>query len=63
VFPKIITGVASRAAAIYEEALRGGYGTIVAGRKGISRVEEFNMGRVTSKLLQLAKGLAVWIVA
>jgi nucleotide-binding universal stress UspA family protein len=63
VFPRIITGVASRAAAIYEEAVRGGYGTIVAGRKGISKVEEFDMGRVTGKLLQLAKGLAVWIVA
>jgi nucleotide-binding universal stress UspA family protein len=63
VFTKIITGVASRAEAIYEEAVQGGYGTIVVGRKGLSRVEAFDMGRVTNKLSHRAKGLALWVVA
>jgi nucleotide-binding universal stress UspA family protein len=59
---KIVTGVSSRAAAIVEEAKRGGYGTIVAGRRGISEVADFSMGRVTNKLTQLAKEQSLCIV-
>ena len=59
---KIITGEESRAEAIVREAREGGYGTIVAGRRGISKVEEFSIGRVSNKVVYLAKGLAVWIV-
>ena len=59
---KIVTGAASRARAIVEEAKNGGYGTIVVGRRGLSRVEEFFMGRVSSKVMQLAKEMAVWVV-
>jgi len=59
---KISAGARSRAAAIIEEARQGGYGTIVLGRRGISRVEEFIMGRVSSKVLQLAPKMAVWVV-
>jgi nucleotide-binding universal stress UspA family protein len=59
---KIIPGVYSRAAAIYGEAVEGGYGTIVVGRRGLSRVDEFLMGRVSNKVLQLSEGKAVWIV-
>jgi len=60
---KIATGMASRAKAIVEEAENGGYGTIVVGRKGLSRVEEFIMGRVSNKVVQLAKKMAVWVVS
>ena len=60
---KILTGVASRAKAIVEEAKNGGYGTIVVGRKGLSRVEEFIMGRVSNKVVELAKEMAVWVVS
>ena len=60
---KIATGMASRAKAIVEEAKNGGYGTIVVGRKGLSRVEEFIMGRVSNKVVELAKGMAVWVVS
>jgi nucleotide-binding universal stress UspA family protein len=60
---KIVTGVASRAKAIVEEAKAGGYGTIVVGRRGLSRVEEFFMGRVSNKVIQLAKEMAVWVVS
>jgi nucleotide-binding universal stress UspA family protein len=60
---KVISGVASRAGAIFDEILRTGCGTVVVGRKGLSSVDEFDMGRVTGKLIQLAEGLAVWLVA
>jgi nucleotide-binding universal stress UspA family protein len=60
---KIITSVKSRAAAIVQEAKQGGYGTIVVGRRGITEVAEFSMGRVTNKLTQLAKEQALCIVA
>lgn len=59
---KIVTGVPSRAATIVEEAKQGGYGTIVAGRRGISEVADFSMGRVTNKLTQLAKEQNLCIV-
>jgi nucleotide-binding universal stress UspA family protein len=60
---KIVTGASSRAKTIVEEAKAGGYGTIVVGRRGLSRVEEFFMGRVSSKVIQLAKEMAVWVVS
>ena len=60
---KVISGVTSRAGAIFEEALREGYGTVVVGRKGLSNVAEFDMGRVTGKLIQLAGSVALWVVA
>jgi nucleotide-binding universal stress UspA family protein len=60
---KTVSGVASRAKAIIEEANNGGYGTIVVGRRGLSRVEEFFIGRVSNKVMQLAKEMAVWVVS
>lgn len=60
---KVISGVTSRAGAIFEEATREGYGTITVGRKGLSNVDEFDMGRVTGKLIQLAGTIALWVVA
>ncbi|MFH0785892.1 MAG: universal stress protein [Pseudomonadota bacterium] len=59
---QIITSVKSRAAAIVQEAKQGGYGTIVVGRRGITEVADFTMGRVTNKLTQLAKTQALCIV-
>jgi nucleotide-binding universal stress UspA family protein len=61
---KIVTGVTSRAGTVVNEARQGGYGTIVVGRRGLSRVEEeFTMGRVSHKVTQLARDLAVWVVS
>ena len=57
------TGVLSRAGAIIEKALKGGYGTVVVGRRGLSEVEEFSMGRVSNKVIHMAKELAVWVVS
>jgi len=60
---RMATGVLSRAGAVIEEALRWGYGTIVVGRRGLSDVEEFSMGRVSNKIIHMAKEMAVWVVS
>ena len=52
----------SRAADIIREAKDGDYGTIAMGRRGLSKVHEFLMGRVTNKVLSRAEGFAIWIV-
>jgi len=52
----------SRSADILREARAGNYGTIVLGRRGLSRVRQFILGRVTNKVLSQADGLAVWLV-
>ncbi len=58
---KVITG-ASRALALLNEAKHGRYGTLVVGRKGVSNVADFKMGRVATKVIQVSKEMAVWIV-
>ena len=52
----------SRAGDILKEAKEGSYGTIVMGRRGLTRVHEFLMGRVTTKVLHRAADFALWIV-
>lgn len=59
---KIVSRVPSRAGAIVVEALNGGYGTIVVGRRGLTNTKEFDMGRVSNKVIQMAREMAVWIV-
>ena len=59
---KIITHAHSRAGAIIKESVDSAYDTIVMGRRGLSEVYEFSMGRVSNKVIQLAKEQAVWIV-
>lgn len=59
---KIITGAGSRAEAIVAEARSGGFGTIVVGRRGVSRVEDFFMGRVCNKVIHIGQELTTWIV-
>ena len=60
---KTAMGVLSRAGALIHYALKGGYGTIVVGRRGLSEVEEFSMGRVSNKIIHMARELAVWVVS
>jgi nucleotide-binding universal stress UspA family protein len=57
---KITTGAHSRAGAILKEAKMGGYGTIVVGRRGLSEVLDFFMGRVNNKVVHMAEKQAVW---
>jgi len=60
---KMVTGTHSRAVAIITEALKGGYGTIVVGRRGLTHVEEFIMGRVSNKIIHMGREMAVWVVS
>ena len=62
IYGKILTEKPSRAGGIIAEAKAGGFGTIVVGRRGLSAVEEFFIGRVSRKVLHMAKKMAVWIV-
>jgi nucleotide-binding universal stress UspA family protein len=58
---KIGRGSRSPGNDIIQEAKQGGYGTIVLGRRGISKLKELLMGSVTSSVLQQSDGFAVWI--
>ncbi|MBA3037834.1 MAG: universal stress protein [Desulfobacterium sp.] len=59
---KILTDKASRAGSIIAEAREGGYGTIILGRRGLSATQEYFIGRVSRKILHMAKKFAVWVV-
>jgi nucleotide-binding universal stress UspA family protein len=59
---KIITGVRSRAGEIVAEGKSGDFGTIIMGRRGLSRAQDFFMGRVTNKVIYLAREKSIWIV-
>ena len=59
---KIARGVSNSAHAIIEEAEKGGYDTIIVGRRGLSKVEEFIMGRVSNRVIHMAKDKTVWVV-
>jgi nucleotide-binding universal stress UspA family protein len=60
---EILTYQQSRAAAIIKKATKGGYDTIVLGRRGRTAVGEFMMGRVCRKILQFAYRSTLWIVS
>ena len=47
---------------ILQEQRTGGYGTIVIGRRGISKREEFLFGSTSSRVIREAKNCAVWVV-
>jgi len=59
---KSITGVLSRAGAIVSTAEKGGWGTIVVGRRGLSSVKDFFIGRVSNKVVYAGRKDTVWIV-
>ena len=59
---KRISGVISRAGAIVNTAEKGGWGTIVLGRRGLSSVSDFFMGRVSNKVVHAGRMDTVWIV-
>lgn len=47
---------------ILHEQRAGAYGTIVIGRRGLSKREQFLFGSVSTKVAREAKNCAVWIV-
>jgi len=59
---KIVSGVRSRAGAIVQEARDGDYGTIVLGRRGLSKIQNFFMGRVSNKVIHTIRNRVVWVV-
>lgn len=59
---KIVSGAYSRSDAIVKEAEDGGFGTIIVGRRGLSKVEAFFMGRVGHKVIYGGKKFTVWVV-
>jgi nucleotide-binding universal stress UspA family protein len=60
---EILTYEKSRAAAIVKAATDGGYDTIAMGRRGLTSVEEFKLGRVCRKILHFAFRPALWIAS
>ena len=59
---RFVSGAVSRAAEIAKCAEAENHGIIVLGRRGVSRVRDFFVGRVTNKVLHLARDRSVWIV-
>jgi len=59
---EILTYQKRRAAAIVNIATKGGYDTIVLGKRGLTPVGEFKMGRVSRKILQFAYRSTLWMV-
>ncbi|MEW6079200.1 MAG: universal stress protein [Thermodesulfobacteriota bacterium] len=59
---KVVSGAASRAEEIVREADAGNFGTIVIGRRGLSRVQDFFMGRVSYKVIHSGRDFTVWVV-
>ncbi|MBF0118390.1 MAG: universal stress protein [Desulfobacterales bacterium] len=62
VHKNILKGKKSRAEAVTRKAEGDGYGTIAVGRRGLTIVEEFVIGRVSTKVLHLADEMAVWVI-
>jgi nucleotide-binding universal stress UspA family protein len=52
----------SLAECILAERDQSGYSTIVVGRQGLSRSEEFLFGSVSSKIVNHARDCTVWVV-
>ena len=59
---RFVSGAVSRAAEIAKYAETENYGMIVLGRRGVSRVRDFFIGRVTNKVVHLARDRSVCIV-
>ena len=52
----------SISAAILDMQVRERYGTIVVGKRGIPKAEEFLFGSVSSALVHTGKDIAVWVI-
>ncbi len=61
-FNIVETSEISIAKSILNYQQENGFGTIVIGRRGMSKAEEFLFGSVSNKIVHYAKDCAVWIV-
>jgi nucleotide-binding universal stress UspA family protein len=59
---EIVKHATSRAGVLVEAAAKGNYNTIILGRRGMSGVHDFVIGRVSSKVLQIGREYGVWII-
>lgn len=50
------------AGAILDDARQTGCNTVVIGRKGVSKAKDMLLGSITSRVIQGAKNLAVWVI-
>ncbi len=57
-----IAGEQSISAAILDLQVREGYGTIVVGKRGISKAEEFLFGSISNALIHNGRDIAVWVI-
>jgi nucleotide-binding universal stress UspA family protein len=62
IFIEIISESESRASAVVREANTRRSGTIAVGRRGLTIVDEFMIGRVSTKVVHLATDKAIWVV-
>jgi nucleotide-binding universal stress UspA family protein len=58
----IVKECSSLAECILEEQEKRGCGTVVIGRRGISKKEEFLFGSTSNKILHSSKECSVWVV-
>ena len=58
----VVSGADSRAMGLIQFARQNDIGSLVMGRRGLSRVEDFLMGRVGHKIVNTVRNRAVWIV-
>ncbi len=59
---QIVEKAISRAGAIADRAKQEDFGTIVMGRRGHSRIRDFFIGRVTNKVIHMARDRTVWVI-
>lgn len=57
-----IAGQQSISAAILELQMQENYGTIVVGKRGISKAEEFLFGSISNALIHNGRDIAVWVI-
>lgn len=57
-----IAGPQSISAAILELQTLENYGTIVVGKRGISKAEEFLFGSISNALIHNGRDIAVWVI-
>lgn len=59
---KVVYEAKSVSEAVMKEARDGNYGTIILGRRDLSKIDEMIRGRISNQILQITKDRAVWVV-
>jgi len=59
---RLIQGAQSRAGALLDKARAAKCDTIVMGRKGVSDVEDFDLGRIPRKIIYASRKFTIWLI-